>query len=440
MKTKLTYTAIALLSASSLIYCSGTDTNGDNGNSSTGSGNAGGSKGTGGKNTGQGGAGGGAGGNSGAGGLNFSSGGGDSGGEGGSCVDLVVEGESQLRPADIVFVIDNSGSMSEEISGVEQNINTNFAQVMAASNVDYRIIMVTNHGTGSYDVCISAPLSGTTNCSGPPVNVPGQFYHYSIDVQSTDSLCLLLDSFDGTEADEFNLAPGGWQQWLRPEAIKVFVEITDDRANCSWHGKSFNTMYNNPPNPTDGQNAAVEFDKALLGLSPLHFGTQSKRNYLWYSIVGLKEKPMPLEAWAPTDPVNVQKCSSAVNPGMAYQWLSKGTGALRFPLCSPSGYNVVFQDIANGIEEGTKVNCELAIPEPPNGQQLDLETVTVVYTPMGTGTPIEFTKADSSSVCTAGKFYVENNLIKICPASCTQVEADLNAKLQVKIACGGVPQ
>lgn len=432
MKTKLTYSALALLAASSLIYCS-SESNNDDGSSESNT-TAVGSGGAGGTTSGDGGSATGMGGNAtGIGGMFNPIG---SGGNGGSCVDLVVEGESQLKPADIIFVIDNSGSMGQEIASVEQNINTNFAQVMAASNVDYRIIMVAEHGTGSTDVCITPPLSGTTNCSGPPVNVPGQFYHYSRNVQSHDSFCRLLDTFDGTQPDDYNLAPGGWQQWLRPEAIKVFVEMSDDGASCTWNGKNFN----DGNNIMQGQVAAVEFDKALLGLSPLHFGTQANRNYLWYSIVALapKNAANPLEPWNEFDPVTTSECTpGAVDPGTAYQWLSKGTGALRFPLCDPSGYNVVFQDIANGIEEGTKVACELALPEPPMGQELDLETLTVVYTPMGSGTPVELEQVASASACAINKFYIEGDLIKICPASCTVIENDNNAKLQIKLACGG---
>ena len=342
MNIRLTYSALALLASASLVYaCSGTNPADDDGNTTqSGNGGAGAGTSSGGNST------------TGMGGDNSNSST-DSitvvdvgtGGQGGSCVDLVVEADSTLKPADVIFVIDNSGSMSEEINSVEQNINTNFAQVMAASNVDYRIIMVTDHGTGSYDVCIGPPLSGTTNCSGPPVNVPNQFYHYSVNVQSHDSFCKILNTFYGNEADQYNLAPGGWSTWARPETLKVFVEMSDDGASCTWNG----TNYNDGNNVATGQQAAIDWDKDLLALSPLHFGTQASRNYQFYSIVALapKNPAMPLEPWNEFDPVTTNECTpGAVDPGTAYQWLSKGTGALRFPLCDPSGYNVVFQDIA----------------------------------------------------------------------------------------------
>jgi hypothetical protein len=434
MNIRLTYSALALLASASLVYaCSGTNPSDDDGNT-TQSGNGGAGAGT-------------------SNGGNTTGVGGDTstttdavitvdtgvGGQGGSCVDLVVEAEVTLKPADIIFVIDNSGSMSEEINSVEQNINTNFAQVMAASNVDYRIIMVTNHGTGSYDVCIGPPLSGTTNCSGPPVNIPNQFYHYSVDVQSHDSFCKVLNTFYGNEVDEYNMAPNGWSTWARPEALKVFVEMSDDGASCTWNG----TNYNDGNNIATGQQAAIDWDKDLLALSPLHFGTQASRNYQFYSIVALapKNPTMPLEPWNEFDPVTTNECTpGAVDPGTAYQWLSKGTGALRFPLCDPSGYNVVFQDIAAGVEEGTQVSCELGIPQPEPGQTLDLNTLTVVYTPMGNGTPQDLTQVMSLSQCGPNNFYIENDLIHICPQSCSAIEADNNALLEIRIECGEIAE
>ncbi|MGQ0505643.1 MAG: hypothetical protein ACT4TC_10010, partial [Myxococcaceae bacterium] len=55
------------------------------------------------------------------------------------------------RPVDIIFVIDNSGSMTSEIQEVERNINVNFAQIIQASGVDYRVILIAKHGSATVD-------------------------------------------------------------------------------------------------------------------------------------------------------------------------------------------------------------------------------------------------------------------------------------------------
>jgi hypothetical protein len=62
-----------------------------------------------------------------------------------------VEGapESISRPIDIIFIIDNSGSMSDQIREVEENVKTNFADIIDASAIDYRVIMISRYGSST---------------------------------------------------------------------------------------------------------------------------------------------------------------------------------------------------------------------------------------------------------------------------------------------------
>jgi len=360
------------------------------------------------------------------------------GSTGGACAGVVVQAESTVKPADIIYVIDNSCSMNQEISGVESNINVNFASIIQNSGVDYQVIMVTGHGSSTLDVCVQPPLSGTTNCSGPPVDVPGQFYHYSLPVYSHDSLCKTLDGLYGNAPDEFSQAPAGWSTWLRPQAVKVFVEITDDGISCTWNGTNFNDQ--DQINP--GQQVALDWDTKLLQAAPAQFGSKADRNYLYYSIVGLPPKPNILDAYDEFEPVITGTCNGGVGPGTGYQWLSKGTHSLRFPVCQDQNqtYDAVFQDIAAGVVDSTKVPCELIIPEEPPGQTYNFEKASVIYTPGGNGTPEEFTFVSSSAACgqAADKFYIEGGLIKLCPAACAKVEGDIDAKLEVSIPCDAI--
>ncbi|HZO14003.1 MAG TPA: hypothetical protein VFB62_12115, partial [Polyangiaceae bacterium] len=313
--------------------------------------------------------------------------GGSSTGQGGSCADVVVEASTVKNPADIIFMVDNSGSMTDENAAIEQNINVNFAAIMGASGVDYQVIMITDHGSSpngwENEICVGPPLSATTDCSGPPQFVQNKFYHYDINVQSWDSVCHMFDSMFGNEADQWNLAPNGWNAWLRTQAVKVFVEITDDQMGCQFGSTYFD---DGGGSVTVGQQGALDFDTTLLQLNPGQFGTVADRNYLFYSIVGLPSKTNPLDPYTEFEPVVTGNCNSAWSPGTAYQWLSKGTGALRFPVCNYQSYDAVFQDIAAGVIDVTSVPCEFDVPEPPPGQMLDLDTVDVLYTPGGMGT------------------------------------------------------
>ncbi len=266
------------------------------------------------------------------------------------------------KPVDVIVLIDNSGSMTEEIVGVQKNINTNFATILDGSGLDYRVILISRHGKASsgQSVCIEAPLSGIPagGCTTPPakpVNNPSKFYHYSTEIGSLDSLCKIISTF--TAPDEFMLAPNGWSEWARPEAFKVFVEITDDHASCG--------AYLDKNTVVGGGEAATKFDTDLLALSPAQFAAGASRNYAFYSIVAMAYNNPPTDPYEPTDPVLTTKCPTASNSGTGYQALSVLTNSLRFPLCDTTSYDVVFKAIAQGVIEGAKVSCDFPIPEAP---------------------------------------------------------------------------
>lgn len=62
------------------------------------------------------------------------------------------------EPVDVIVVIDNSQSMTNEIQAVERNIGVSFAQILEASAVDYRVILLARHGSAvsQQSICIRA--------------------------------------------------------------------------------------------------------------------------------------------------------------------------------------------------------------------------------------------------------------------------------------------
>jgi hypothetical protein len=77
----------------------------------------------------------------------------------------------------------------------------------------------------------------------------------------------LLSTVNGVEDDDFGLAIDGWQQWLRPESFKTFIELTDDRAQCNAN----NVAYTDTNTLMGSTAAANKFDAALRALYPQHF-------------------------------------------------------------------------------------------------------------------------------------------------------------------------
>src|SRR5262245_27178640 len=74
-----------------------------------------------------------------------------------ACIFVAVpyEATQATAPVDILWVIDNSGSMGEEEDRVQDNMN-NFAMSIAASGVDYHVIVITDTG----HVNVPPPLGG----------------------------------------------------------------------------------------------------------------------------------------------------------------------------------------------------------------------------------------------------------------------------------------
>mgnify|MGYP006194361745 FL=1 len=227
----------------------------------------------------------------------------------------------------------------------------------------------------------------------------------------------ILESYN--QGDQHGFAATGWSEWLREGAFKVFIEITDDEPSSSL---------------PDGTPATADnFERALFALQPAHFGTPGKRNYLWHSIIGLQAKSDG-SAWTPTDPITSDECPTGVNPGTEYQKLSVATGGLRYPVCDTQSYDAVFNEVAQGIIEQSRIGCELAFPETPEGQDVDVNAMILEWTATPQ-TPTEQVTMVDIAACNARGFYVEASTIKLCPALCTEVAASTEGELSILAAC-----
>jgi hypothetical protein len=387
----------------------------------------------------------------GTGGMIFSTGGSGQGG-GEPCAQQSADASIVNRPVDIIFVIDNSGSMSAEIQEVEEQINSNFAAIIdnADPPIDYRVVMVSQFGnSGSQRICIAAPLGGIPDndmdghCDSipsEPVNT-SKFFHHSVFISSYNGLCRFVQQF--STGDGFGLQPNGYQDVLRDDSFKFLAVITDDRSSTGQQNGCTSPLYDDLNTVAGGQTVAAQFDADLMALSPLHFGADPMdRNYSFWSIVALAPfsptSMLPYGDPHPPDetvaPVTTAECTpSAQNSGTGYQALSILTGGYRYPTCGLD-YTAIFQLMAEGVILGAQAPCEFDIPEPPAGQTLDLSTVEVSYN--SDGTPVgTFDQVATLGDCTPTSFYIDMDKIILCPDACTTVQADEKAELKVLYGC-----
>ena len=329
-----------------------------------------------------------------------------------ACQAIGSEAVLSFRPIDIILVIDNSGSMIEEIKAIQNNINVNLAQILDASGIDYRVIVVSKHGLlTDASICIKAPLS-TTDCNPVPAKPAfgPRFFQYDVEVDGLESLATLLASYDTPNA----LNPVPWGSWIRPDSLKTFIEITDDGSAMS----------------------AADFEAALYSKQPAGiFGGDVQRDYLLHSIIGIIENYPPEAPWLPTSPLKLIRCATAMNAGGPYQELSIRTGGLRFPICQTASYDVVFRAAAQFAIQSARVACDFTPPPPPADAQYD--QAYVAYTP-GNGGQIEyFLRASDLFSCTYTGFLRDatTNRISLCPEACARVRGDASAELAVFYSC-----
>jgi hypothetical protein len=386
------------------------------------------------------------------------------------CAAVTQQADIRYRPVDIVFIIDNSSSMQEEIAAVQDRINADFARIIEESGVDYRVIMFSRYGAlvpGSFGsdqhfICVRAPL-GASDCADPD-NTPLQhnaprFYHYSTFVASNDALCVLLRGWDQPDEtvgsqnleDWAPIAPRGYSEFLRPDAIKHFVVITDDQVDCEFDDEDdapwAGVRLNDRDNARGGQTVAEQFDEFLLTLAPEQFGTAEDRHYRWHSIVGLADNTPATEPWPPTAPVETGRCGEegeSVAAGTGYQALSELTGGLRYPICQHQNFDAVFQALAASVVTGSRLACEWELPEPETGEPLDPEQVNVEYTGGGMTTSAIIPKVEGGAAsCTeSGGWYYDSEesptRILTCPATCAVLEADAEGTVDIALGCATI--
>jgi hypothetical protein len=251
-----------------------------------------------------------------------------------------------------------------------------------------------------------------------------------------NSWCQLLSTFD--RSDPEGRAPNGWQSFLRPEAHKALIVITDDSAVCTFERGEISVQFGAPE--ADPYEDALAFHRALLATSPEQFGAAPDVRYRFYSFVGMAPHELATEPWFPHEDLSAELCDTAASAGLAYQALSVITDALRYPVCEGRGFDVVFRALARSVIESTKASCVFQIPSAPVDQSINLRTISLEYRAGGTAAPLQLAQVENRDACDDRSFYVRGEQLELCPDACALVEADPAAQLDVLYECQVIPE
>jgi hypothetical protein len=318
----------------------------------------------------------------------------------GPCLDVSAESTVEPIPVDIIIAIDNSGSMSEEAAEVRTNINL-FAEIIAASGLDYRVVLISTPA-GSRGVCVPPPLgTGMPACTSGP---EGRLLALHVTVASRNAPDLVLSNYPM------------YVDFLRPEAAKVFLWITDDESS---------------------RYTSDSFRAALTALEPAGMFDRTIHN----SIVGYYGDP----AWSD---MSAGSCGSLARVGTTYMRLATCVTDAMVPIpdCTPgqtarvceADWRPIFESIAMGVVAGIPVVCEFDIPAPPMGSTVDYEMIAVTWR-SGDVVRSMLDRVAGPGACTPNGWYFDDEAmptrILLCPDVCRAVQADPDARMDIALGC-----
>lgn len=347
-------------------------------------------------------------------------------------------------PADIIWVIDNSGSMAPAITEIQSGIN-GFASQLVTSDLDYRIIVLSLRAatSGRFPVCFPEPLAGPACADNPPL-----FYQIDVDIRSTQPIEQILGTLAQSPGYTATDAIGGapWRDLLRPGATRTFVLVSDDdqRIGASTFGTSAGYVpltelsledYPGGLNPFNGSASNTR----ALGpgiLDPSYAGLFD--GYTFDAIYGYGSE---------TDPT--ARCGSGTFPasaGPTYTTLVEHTHGVRAPICNPTAdFPMFFDAIAASVVRGSTIDCNVDIPDPPPGMTFQMGRVNVIVRGAADTTVVPYVRDPGACDATRGGWYYDSSSsptqIILCPLSCDLAQHEVvgtGTALDVQFGCDSI--
>lgn len=294
------------------------------------------------------------------------------------CAAVSEAAELVPLPADIIFVVDNSGSMQFEAGQVQARLNE-FSTQIIDSGIDVHVVLISSYPNDGYGICIDPPL-GAGGCPNADTNLP-LFNHVDRFVSSSSAWADVLDT------------AAQWSPFMRAESSKHVVVISDDDPNIS----------------------ADAFDTGFVALDP------SYSDYTHHSVV------------------SHSNCPTAADIGQPYIDLTNERGGVAADLCDQD-FQAVFDALSTEVIGGTQLACEFDIPEPPNGESFDPDKVNVDFDD-GLGGTLSIPRVDSAAECAAvvDGWYYDNpaapTRIVMCPQTCEKAQVAKNGSINIAFGC-----
>ncbi|MCA9580723.1 MAG: VWA domain-containing protein [Myxococcales bacterium] len=316
------------------------------------------------------------------------------GGDDSECLGVEVSSDVEIKPVDLILAIDASGSMNNELTTIQNNLNK-FSSDVVANGADLRTVVITKK-----DYFSVPPPLGTD---------PSRYRFYESPVSSHDALAHVLAYFPQYKA------------FLRPNAVTHILVVSDDysffEASCFKQimdqklGQSFvfDTISSRP------QMAPAPLSKAACACDPS------------IQISTVPPADPPIYGFVPECALDFSAnrggngCAGAFGSAAQYYDLVRATAGLGLSICT-ADWSEIFDELTEEVSRSA-LPCSIDIPKPPEGYRASSDDVTVVYTEAGKE-PKTLDRAPSSD-CTTGQWYLvadgDELVAELCPDMCREV-------------------
>lgn len=371
-----------------------------------------------------------------------------------ACASSSATATLERLPVDIIWMVDNSTSMQPAIEQVQMGLN-DFAALIETRGLDYRVIMLSLRGEGRgtlancdtsncerFRVCIPPPLSSDTRCGDGP-----RFFQVELDVRSTQPIEQFLGTLGQTTGylATDSRGSGPWRDLLRPEATKTIVIVTDDNARtCALPGSMATCTASDPPltatSLEDFPGGGNPFSSRELGPGILTaaYGTLFD-GYIFSALYGWGSETDPTVRC--TYPGGTMPPAS----GQTYTELVARTGGARAQICDgAAAWGPFFTDVASAVERGTRIECNIDIPPPPDGSFFDRDLINV-FVDVGAGQERVGYSRDAAGCGAGGGWYYDDDAaptqVILCPATCDRLQSasGTTRSVDVQFGCNTIP-
>lgn len=302
-----------------------------------------------------------------------------------ACESRSVMTDNQIQPVDIVWVIDNSGSMDGERDIIQSNLES-FARTIGDAGIDWHVVLITSEGF----VTVPASLAADTE----------RFLYVGDDVQSNEPLQAAVSNFSR------------YSDFLRPAALLHLIFTTDDES--ALEAMSFRTMM---------RGLTRQSFRAHVIASPP--GSTHCTGFCMDGCTGPN--------------------GDAADNGDEYWSIASLTGGSSYSICT-ADWSGLFRDLTRAIAVVRPLPCFYDIPEPPDGMSFDPFLVNVDLTRGdGSTTRLPYVgNPDGSVFCPPdglGWYYDDPDdptSIQLCGDVCDSIEGDDGARMDIAFGCATV--